>query len=163
MHKPDKITVFRLIYLLFTILTVLFSTSLLVRDLVIGIKTQIDFSLIIDMVAVLICTLFVVSIGLFILRSISSRQTLLMKNIVFKQDGSPFLPGVLITACAGAILCVLFVLMIISACQFNFFADMPKGAQLFIADVALSLGYNLIFCFIYYLAFRHESGTFMLI
>lgn len=115
------------------------------------------------MVAVLICTLFVVAIGLFILRSISSRQTILMKNIVFKQDGSPFLPGVLITACAGAILCVLFVLMIISACRFNFFADMPKGAQLFIADVALSLGYNLIFCFIYFLVFRHESGTFMLI
>jgi len=37
------------------------------------------------------------------------------------------------------------------------------GAQLFIADVTATLGVNLLFCFIYFLLFRHEAGTFELI
>jgi len=163
MKKFNKITVFRLIYLLFTVLTFGFSVFLMVRDFAYGLKNQIDFNLIIDMVSVLFCGLFEISVALFIVRSLSSRQTLLIKNVVFKRDGSPFFAGVLFTVVSGTLLTALSVLMVISAAGANIFTKMIIGAQLFIADVTATLGVNLLFCFIYFLLFRHEAGTFELI
>lgn len=163
MKKFNKIAVFRLIYLLFTILAFGFSAFILVKDFAYGLKNQMDFDLTINMVSVLFCGLFEVAIGLFIIRSMKSRQTLLMKNIVFKRDGSPFFAGAVFTAITGVLLIALSILMIISVTGVNIFTKMPVNAQLFIADVTFTLGINLIFCFIYFLTFRHESGTFELI
>ena len=162
MKKFNKITVFRLIYLLFTVLTFGFSVFLMVRDFAYGLKNQIDFNLIIDMVSVLFCGLFEISVALFIVRSLSLRQTLLIKNVVFKRDGSPFFAGVIFTVVIGTLLTALSV-MVISAAGANIFTKMNIGAQLFIADVTATLGVNLLFCFIYFLLFRHEAGTFELI
>ena len=157
-----KIRVFRAIYLTISALVLCFTVYNLVRNILSGIHASLSFKEMVNIFALLFALLFEFSIVLFIIRSMRS-QTLLMKHLVFKPDGTPFKLGVILVAAGGVILTVLTVVIFASAFGSNFLAPMEKKMQFFIADVMMIFGINLLFTLFYFLTFRHESGTFEMI
>lgn len=85
-----------------------------------------------------------------------------MKNLVFKNDGRPYLPGILIVLAGIMITAALTIVFVISA-YFHTIVKLFVRAQYFIVSVGLILFVNLLFTEIYFLTFRHESGTFEII
>lgn len=157
-----KIRVFRAIYLTISALVLCFTVYNLVRNILSGIHASLSFKEMVNIFALLFALLFEFSIVLFIIRSMRS-QTLLMKHLVFKPDGTPFKLGVILVAAGGVILTALTVVILASAFGSNFLAPMEKKMQFFIADVMMIFGINLLFTLFYFLTFRHESGTFEMI
>lgn len=157
-----KIRIFRAVYLTVSILILCFTVYNLVQNILSGIHTSLPFKDMVNIFALLFALLFELSIVLFIVRSMRS-QTLLMKHLVFKPDGTPFKLGVALVAAGGVILTALAAIVFASAFGSNFLAPMEKKMQFFIADVMMIFGINLLFTLFYFLTFRHESGTFEMI
>lgn len=157
-----KIKIFRIFYLVISLALCAYTTFLLLSGIISNLHGALEFKDTVNLFALLFALLFECGIVMFIIRSMRS-QTLLMKNLVFKQDGTPYRLGVVLVSVGGIVLSIVGILLLCSAYFWHLFPGMEKDMQLFIADVALIFGINLDFTLGYFLCFRHESGTFLLI
>lgn len=139
-----------------------FSSFVFFENIANGIKNSLTFDDIIVVIATLFALLFEGSIIGFIIRSFKE-QTILMKNLVFKNDGTPYLPGIIVISVGILLTCAMSVLFVISAFVNDIFTAIPFRAQYFILDVALTLFVNFVFILAYFFTFRHESGSFAII
>lgn len=158
---PKKSTVFKSVYLAFSVAALCYAIYLLVDYVVYGFNSQINFDDCIVMIALVVDALFAGSIVGFIVRSFRA-PTILMKNLVFKQDGTPYVAGIVLVSIGAALSCALAVVFFISGYGASLM-EIPKRAQLFIACVGATLFVNLSFTDVYFVTFRHESGTFAII
>lgn len=163
MHRyaSKKAPVFKTVYLIFSLLVAIYTAYLLVFNLIRGVKTGITFDDSILLIAVLIALLFQGSIVGFVVRSFRA-PTVLMKNLVFKNDGTPYMAGLIGVAVTAAVTTVLAVLMFVSAYIVNLF-NMDKQSQCFILCFLLIISVNFVFTTVYFFTFRHESGSFTII
>lgn len=157
-----KIRVFRAVYLSISVLILCYTVYHLAQNILSGIHNSMTFKEMVNIFALLFALLFEFSIVLFIVSSMRS-QTLLMKHLVFKPDGTPYKLGVVLVTVGGILLSSLAAVMFASAFGGNFLAPMEKKMQLFIANVMLIFGTNLLFTLFYFITFRHESGMFEMI
>lgn len=160
--RLGKIQIFRLTYLICSVALAAFLLFLFGRALVLAFKNGVMLDGTVRLVALLLCALFQIAIIMFIVRSMRFGITLLMKNIVFKQDGTPFWAGVLFSAIVSVLLVGVGVTLLVSVFGNNFFG-IDVAVQLLFSAVVLTLGVNLAFCFAYFVTFRHESGSFEII
>lgn len=160
-YASRKAPVFKTIYLIFSLLVAIYVVYLLVDSLIAGVKAGVTFDDSILLIALLIALLFEGSIIGFVIRSFKA-PTILMKNLVFKNDGTPYLPGLIGVAIAAVITTALAILTFVSAYVTNIF-NMDKLSQCFILCFLLIAGVNFSFTAIYFFTFRHESGTFTII
>lgn len=158
---PKKATVFKVFYLVFSILTAGFVAFVLIESIVHGYSDTLSFDDVIIMVASLFALLFEGSIVGFVVRSFKA-PTILMKNLVFKNDGTPFLTGLIPVAIVAVITLCLSVVMFVSAFVTNLFGMYIRG-QYFLLCVLLIVAVNLGFTTVYFFTFRHESGSFAII
>ena len=157
-----KIKVFRIVYLISSILILGFTGYIFTDGVISAVHNSLSFKKAVNLIALLLALLFEFGIILFIIRSLRS-QTLLMKHLVFKADGTPFKLGVYLTAFGGLALTAVAVIAFSSAYGYDFLKPMEKSMQLFIGDVTLIFGANLLFTVIYFFVFRHDSGIFEMI
>lgn len=158
-HK--KALVYKIFYLVFSVLALAYTVYIFAENIVHGFNEGLSFDDIILLIATLFALLFEGSIIWFVIRSFK-QPTLLMKNLVFKNDGTPYVPGIVIVCIGIAIFVTLATVFFVSAYIVPF-VDMSLRAQWFILDVGLVLGTNLLFTLIYFFTFRHESGSFAII
>lgn len=161
--KNNKITKFRLTYLIASLALCAYLTYQLISGIILDFQGTTDFQSIIDLFSLLFTLLFELSVVLFIIRSLRSHQTLLMKNLVFNRDGTPFRAGLTAICIGGLLLTALGIALLACVYSGNLLLDLERQTLLFIADVGLIFGVNLDFVLIYFLLFRHESGAFALI
>lgn len=160
-QNPKKTTVFKSVYLAISLAVIGYAIYLLAEYIAYGFRAQINFDDCIIMIALVVAALFEGSIIAFIIRSFRA-PTILMKNLVFKNDGTPYVPGILLVLVGALISCAFSIVFFISGYGKSLL-DIPLRAQRFIAYVGLMLFVNLAFTEIYFLTFRHESGTFTII
>lgn len=153
--------IFKIIYLVFSVLVAAYTAYLLIANLVSGIKTGISFDETIILLAVLLALLFEGSIAGFVIRSFNA-PTLLMKNLVFKNDGTPYWAGFIGITVAAVVFLALAVVVFVSAYVVNFIG-MDKQSLCFMLSFLLIVGVNFAFTTIYFLTFRHEAGSFAII
>lgn len=159
MYKSKKPYIFKTIYLLLSFPVAFYCIYLLWDYLKLGFAGQISFDDIVNMLTILLALLFEGAIIGFIIRSYRN-PTILMKNLVFKQDGTPFRPGLIITT-AGSVLTG-------AACAAGFYLGAQGGINqvisartlFFIAAMMWIMFHNLLFTVAYFFTFRHEAGTF---
>ena len=156
-----KATVFKIIYLIFSLLVAAYAAYLLLENLIKGVKAGVTFDDSILLIAGLIALLFQSSIVGFIIRSFKA-PTILMKNLVFKNDGTPYLPGLIGIAIAAVITTAIAVVVFVSAYIVNLL-NMDKQSQCFILSFLLIVCVNFLFTTFYFFTFRHESGSFTII
>lgn len=160
-NRPTKAMVFKIIYLVATIAVICFAIYLLIDYIVYGFKYQLDLDDCFVLVASTVSVLFEGSIAGFIVRSFRA-PTILMKNLVFKDDGRPYPIGILLVLVGALLSCALAVVFLVSAYGSSII-NIALRIQRFIASVGLILFVNLLFTDIYFVTFRHESGTFTII
>ena len=158
---PRKATVFKVIYFVFSLMLCAYTAYLLIEHIVYGFKDGVNFDDCVILIATLFALLFEGSLTGFAVRSFKN-PTILMKNLVFKNDGTPYLPGLLAVAIGAVLACAASVVCFISA-YFNALVDLPVRAQTFIFDICLIVFVNLSFTTAYFVTFRHESGSFAII
>ena len=158
---PLKATIFKVIYFVFSLLICVYSVYLLIDHVIYGLNKGVNFDDCVILIATLFALLFEGSITGFAVRSFKN-PTILMKNLVFKNDGTPFLPGLLTVAIGAVAACAASVVCFISA-YFNPLVNLSARAQTFIFDVCLIVFVNLSFITAYFFTFRHESGSFAII
>ena len=158
-HK--KATIFKIIYLIMSFLVIGYSAYIFFENLVNGFVNNLSFDDIVLLIATLFAILFEGSIIGFIIRSFK-QPTILMKNLVFKNDGTPYKPGIALISVGIALTLAMSVVFFISSYITILFA-MPIRASYFILDVGLTLLVNFVFTLVYFFVFRHESGTFAII
>ena len=156
-----KAVIFKVIYLVISALVEAFTAYIFFENLVHGFNDKLNFDDIILLIATLFALLFEGSIMGFIVRSFK-QPTILMKNLVFKNDGTPYKPGIALICVGIALTLAMTVVMFISAYVKELF-DLYIRASYFIFDVGLLLFVNFLFTLIYFFTFRHESGTFSII
>lgn len=156
-----KSLTFKILFFIFSVLVACYSAYLLVCTLIKGIDSGLSFDDIILSIAILFALLFEGSIAGFAARSFKA-PTILMKNLVFKRDGTPYKPGIISIFSAAVVTCLLSVLFFISAYVHNLFT-MEFSAQCFILNVLLILFVNFSFTTAYFFVFKHESGSFEII
>ena len=156
-----KKTAFKISYLVFSLLVAIYISYLLIDNLIQGINTGIDFDASILLIGVLVALLFQSSVVGFVVRSFNA-PTILMKNLVFKNDGTPYLPGLIIITIAAVMFTVLAIVMFVSAYIVKLF-NLDNPTQNFILSFLLIVCVNLSFTSIYFFTFRHESGSFEII
>ncbi len=162
MQTAKRIKVFRILYLICSLCITAFGAYVLTLCLIDGINNGVTFDLAINMVSVTVCILFEVAIVFFIIRSLRTHITLLMKNLVFKQDGTPYPFGIIASAIGSGLFIVATILLFIAP-ALNWLSAMATPLRLFIADVTLTMAANLGFTQAYFWSFRRESGTFEII
>lgn len=163
LYTSSKIKLFRVIYLIASAAICAYTVFLLTQNILSGIRNTLTFRDTVNLFALLFALLLESSIVLFIVRSLRSGVTILMKHLVFKPDGTPYRLGVVLCATGGIVFSALSVLVFISTYGADFLHPMLPQMQRFIADITMIFGVNLLFAFAYFLLFRHESGTFRLI
>ena len=156
-----KSPIFKIIYLVFSALTIAYTAYIFIENIANGIDKGLTFDDIVLLIATLVSMLFEGSIIWFIIRSFKE-PTILMKNLVFKNDGTPYKPGIALVSVGIAITLAITVVMFISA-YFIELIKIPVRAQRFILDVGLTLLVNLSFVLAYFFTYRHESGSFSII
>lgn len=159
--SPKKAIIFKSVYLFFSAAVFCYAMYLLIAYIVFGFKEGVDFDDCITLISSVVALLFEGAVIGFIVRSYKA-PTILMKNLVFKNDGRPYLPGILIVLAGILITAALTIVFVISA-YFHTIVKLFVRAQYFIVSVGLILFVNLLFTEIYFLTFRHESGTFEII
>lgn len=159
----NKIKSFRISYLLVSLVVCGFVAVQLMAGIVSSFRGNVDFSMIIDLFCLLFALLFEVGILLFIIRSLRSHQTLMMKNLVFKIDGTPFRPGVISAAVGGSITTIAAVFFLCCGYGLDIFPNLSHLTTMFIASVSLIFAVNLDFLLVYFLLLRHEASAFALI
>lgn len=150
---------FRLSYLVATVALLGYAGFLLYDGIATGFAEGLSFQRAVNLVALLAAALFEVGILLFIIRSLRTGQTLLMKHLVFKADGTPYRLGILLSVCAALPL-LLCGIMLVSGAWLSF---MEASLRQFVGTAALIAGVNLLFVFLFFVTFHHESGTFEII
>ncbi len=157
-----KRTVYKTAYLVCSLGVLAYGAAFLVRGLLRGFAGGLAFSDLVDLFARVFALLFEGTVIGFIIRSYR-RPTVLIKNLVFKPDGSVYRPG-LFLVCAGT------VLMGASAGAFlwsahvrDLFPALTATMQSFIAAVSLIMLVNLLFAVLFYFVFRREAGVFDII
>lgn len=158
---PKKATIFKVTYFVFSLLVCCYTAFLLIEHMVYGFKNGVNFDDCVILIATLFALLFEGSIAGFAVRSFKN-PTILMKNLVFKNDGTPYLPG-LLTVSIGAVLALAAGIVAFISAYFHSLVDLPARAQTFIFDICLMVFVNLSFATAYFVAFRHESGSFAII
>ena len=156
-----KSVIFKILYLVFSALAIAYTAYIFIENIVNGINNGLSFDDIVLLIATLISMLFEGAIIWFIIRSFKE-PTVLMKNLVFKNDGTPYKPGIIITCVGIAITLAMVVVMFVSAYVVELI-KIPVRAQYFILDVGLTLFVNLAFVLAYFFTYRHESGSFAII
>ncbi len=156
-----KTLAFKIVYLIFSLLVEAYTLYLLISLIVGGFKSGTNFDDAIIMVTTVVAALFEGSIIGFVIRSFKA-PTILMKNLVFKYDGTPYVVGIVGVLCGAVVTLALAILFFISA-YVKSILNIPHSAQLFIADVSTILAVNLSFVLVYFLTFRHEAGSFEII
>ena len=159
---PRKATVFKIFYLTFSLLVAAYTAFILIENLVHGINEGLVFDDTILLISSLFALLFEGSIAGFIIRSFKE-PTILMKNLVFKNDGTPFWTGFIPVAITAVITLGLSVLMVLSSFVITDLFTMYIRGQYFLLAVLLIVSVNLSFTTIYFFIFRHESGSFTII
>lgn len=157
-----KAITFKILYLTFSLLTIGFTVFIFFENLVNGFRNGLTFDEIILLIASLFAALFEGSITWFIIRSFK-QPTILMKNLVFKNDGTPYIPGIVLVSIGVAIGLALAGVFFVSSFITPIFATMPLRAQWFLFDVGLIMLVNMLFTLLFYFFFRHESGSFSVI
>jgi len=160
-QSPKKATVFKTIYLTISAAVFAYAAYLLIDYIVYGFKEGVTFDDCVILISSVIELLFEGAVIGFIVRSYKA-PTILMKNLVFKQDGTPYLAGIIIVLIGVLITAALSVVFFISA-YFHQLIKLDARDQYFILSVGLTLFTNLLFTEIYFLTFRHESGSFAII
>lgn len=160
-HTPKKSVIFKTVYLLFSVAVFCYAAYLLIDYVVYGFKAGVTFDDCIILISSVIALLFQGSVIGFIIRSYKA-PTILMKNLVFKQDGTPYLPGIIIVLIGILITAAMSIVFLISA-YFHKIVNLDARDQYFILSVGLMLFVNLLFTDIYFITFRHESGSFTII
>lgn len=150
---------FRWSYLIVNGLLLCWGVYLLASGLKIGLEEGVRFRQTVNLVALLAACLFEVGILLFIVRSLRTGTTLLMKHLVFKNDGTPYRLGILL-ALPGALSMLLSGIMVTWG---GWLGAMEASMRQFVGFSALIAGVNLLFVFLFFVTFRHESGTFEII
>ena len=158
---PKKAIIFKILYLVFSVLTIAYAAYIFFENLLGGINDGLTFDDIILLIATLVSMLFEGAIIWFIIRSFKE-PTVLMKNLVFKNDGTPYKPGIVIVCVGIAISLAMTVVMFVSAYVVELI-KIPVRAQYFILNVGLTLFVNLAFVLAYFFTYRHESGSFAII
>ena len=158
---PRKATVFKIVYFIFSLLVCCYTVFLLTEHIVYGFQNGVNFDDGVILIATLFALLFEGSIAGFVVRSFKN-PTILMKNLVFKNDGTPFLPGILVVSIGAVLALAAGVITFISA-YFHSLVELPVRAQTFIFDICLIAFVNLSFATAYFVTFRHESGSFAII
>lgn len=156
-YVPRKSIIFKIIYLVFTVAVSIFTAYLLIADIVRGCRVGMMFDDIIVLITLLISLLFEASIAGFIIRSFK-QPTLLMKNLVFKWDGTTYLIGIVSVAISTVISFALTIVMFLSAFFFHLLNIVATAEEL-IFDILLIVCTNLSFTTAYFFTFRHESGS----
>lgn len=154
-----RLKAFRISYLSVSLLATMYSVYLLVDGIITGLEEGIAFRGIVGLIALAAVALFQTGIVSFIIRSLRTGQTLLMKHLVFKNDGRPYYFGLILAAVSSAVTLVLAVLLFVAL----LFPHMDGNMRLLVADIMLTFGLNLAFTVVFYFTFKHESGTFELI
>ena len=158
---PKKAIAFKIIYLIFSALTIAYTVYIFFENLINGVRNGLTFDDIILLISTLISTLFEGAIIYFIIRSFKE-PTLLMKSLVFKNDGAPYKPGIILVSIGIALALATSVVMFVSAYVVELL-QIPIRAQRFILDVGLTLFVNLYFVLAYFFTYRHEAGSFAII
>ncbi len=163
LYTSSKTKAFRLVYLMLSLAVCFYTAFLLAQNIISGIQNTLTFRDVVNMFALLFALLLETSIVLFIIRSLRSGLTILMKHLVFKSDGAPYRFGVILCAIGGIVFTGLSIFVFVSAYGTDYLNPILPQMQRFIADITMIFGVNLVFTFVYFLLFRHESGTFRII
>lgn len=161
MPTRKKSLTFKIVYLVLSVAVEAYCLYLLIERLVHGIEQQLVFDDIVLLIATLVAVLFEGSIIGFIVRSFKF-PTLLMKNLVFKNDGTPYLPG-LIIVCIGVVLSLAACIAVAISAFATDWIKISLPAQRYILAVGAIVLVNLGFTLAYFITFRHESGSFAII
>lgn len=158
---PRKNLIFKSVYLACSIVVIAYVLYCLISFVVYGFANGVSFDDCIVLVSSVVAALFEGSIIGFIVRSFHA-PTILMKNIVFKNDGTPFLPGLILTLAGCLAALALSVVFGISAYVTPLF-KISVRAQYFVFSIGLILFVNFLFTDVYFVTYRHESGSFAII
>ena len=156
-----KSLIFKILYCVFSALVEVYTAYIFFENLIKGCRKGLSFDDIILLISTLFALLFEGSIIGFIVRSFKL-PTILMKNLVFKNDGTPYIPGIVMICIGIAISLAMAAIFFVSAYIIPFITMSVRG-QYFILSVGLILGTNLLFALIFFFTFRHESGSFSII
>ncbi len=159
--SPRKAIVFKILYLLFSVAVLAYSAYIFLENLLNGFSANLTFDDIILLIATLFAILFEGSIIGFIIRSFKL-PTILMKNLVFKNDGTPYKPGIALVSIGVVFALALTTVFFLSAFIIPI-VKMPFRAQWFLLDVGLIMLVNFLFTLLFFFVFRHESGSFSII
>ena len=157
LHTRSRL--FRWSYLTANGLLLAYGVYLLVAGILTGFREGLQFRQTVNLVALLAACLFEVGILLFIVRSLRTGMTLLMKHLVFKRDGTPYRLGIGLSL-LGAVPLLLCGVMLLSGVWLS---AMEASMRRFVGFSALLAGVNLLFVFLFFVTFHHESGTFEII
>ncbi len=154
-----RLKAFRISYLLVSLALAGGCIWLLGSEIVKGFREGLSFHAAVGLFGLVAVLLFESGILSFIVRSLRSGQTLMLKHLVFKADGTPYIFG-LVLAAVGTALTLGFGLLILFA---GILPTLEHSPRMLIGDILVTLGTNLLFSVLYFFTFRHESGTFQLI
>lgn len=156
-----KSLAFKILYLVFSALVEIYAVYIFFENLLNGVHNGLTFDDIILLISTLCAILFEGAIMGFIVRSFKL-PTILMKNLVFKNDGTPYVTGIVLVSIGIAVAMTMTAVFFVSA-YITPFLNISLRSQWFVIGVGLILGINLIFTLIYFFTFRHESGSFAII
>lgn len=160
-QTSKKNVIFKSCYLAISCLVVIYIVYLLADYIAFGFREGLSFDDCVILISSVISALFEGSIAGFIVRSYRA-PTILMKNLVFKQDGTPYKPGIALVSVGCALALAVAILFTVSGYGVSII-EIPARAQRFICSVGWMLFVNFLFTDLYCVTYRHESGTFAII
>ena len=138
---------------------VAFTIFLIVTNIIDGINNGLQFDKALDLFTFVALGLFESGIISFIIRSLRGGQTLLIKHLVFKRDGTPYIFGIVLVAVGALLTLVLGILLATKVMA----PSMVLSSRMLVIDILFTVFVNLFFVDLYAWVFRHESGTFQII
>ena len=154
-----RLKAYRISYLVFSLIMVAFTIFLIVTNIIDGINNGLQFDKALDLFTFVALGLFESGIISFIIRSLRGGQTLLIKHLVFKRDGTPYIFGIVLVAVGALLTLVLGILLATKVMA----PSMVLSSRMLVIDILFTVFVNLFFVDLYAWVFRHESGTFQII
>ena len=154
-----RLKAYRISYLVFSLIIVAFTIFLIVTNIIDGINNGLQFDKALDLFTFVALGLFESGIISFIIRSLRGGQTLLIKHLVFKRDGTPYIFGIVLVAVGALLTLVLGILLATKVMA----PSMVLSSRMLVIDILFTVFVNLFFVDLYAWVFRHESGTFQII
>lgn len=159
MYHSQKPYVFKTVYFLLSLPVLGWCGYLLIQYIARGFHSGASFDDIIDMITLLVAILFEGAIMGFILRSYRN-PTILMKNLVFKADGTPFRPGLIMVSVGTVLFGGALGVLVYSTAAGGILEALPLQVRCFLIGLVWIAFHNLLFTLLYFPVFRHEAGTF---